>query len=163
MARTQMWTLNAGQPDEVRVYGRVENWNFFHETPAEDELYGCKLVTTKNTQEVSSYNRKRFPGDTVGITIKKHPRIVLDGAKYTTGNALPGKTVIYATDPETWDGGAEERAFTYVGDFKHLFLFSQADAGKDLFIWNQTGTRYHICEETGDQTTQGAKGTDALR
>lgn len=163
MSRTQMWTLNKGQDDEVRVYGDVNNWNFWHETPVTDELNPCTLVTTKNTAEVKSHTRKRYPDDQVGITIKAHPRIVLDGAKYTSGNALPGKVVFYATDPETWDGGDEERAFMYVGDFKHLFLFSQGDASKDIYITNASGAKYHICEETADPTTLGAGGTDRIR
>ena len=163
MARTQKWYLGKGTDQEVVVYGRVENWNFFHETAVTDDLYGCKVATTKSTKDVKQHNRKRFPGDDNPITVKSHPRIVLSGAEYTTGNALPGKTVIYATDPETWDGGDEQRAFQYVGDFKHLYLYSQSDASKDLFIWNQSGTRYHVCEETGDDSVQAGAATDRIR
>ena len=170
MARTHIWTLPAGTTTQgvafgaVKMFGRVENWNFFVETPAEDESKPCKTGLIKTTQKPKTHNRRGYPGDTTGTSVEHtEGRKVLSGITYTSGNALPGKTLILQTDPETWDGGEEKRQFQYVGTWRDMFLQLQHDASKDIIATNYTGARYRICEETGDATTVGASALDVLR
>lgn len=170
MARLQKWTLPAGKTSgdvdfgEVVLYGRVENWNFFFETTVEDELTACKSGLIKTSKTPKTHNRRAYPGDTTGTSVEHSTgRKLLTGVTRTSGNALPGKSLILMTDPETWDGGAEKRQFQYVGLWRDLFLQMQNDAAKDIIAINHTGTRYRVCEETGDPTQQGAMGVDVIR
>ena len=156
MARLQKWTLE-GDNDKatVVVYGRTENWNFFVKTDAEDELQECKSGLIKSSKAVKEHTRRKFVGDTnpVNVGSQSDGRKILTGVTRSSGNALPGRTVILATDPETWDGGDEKRQFQYVGNFKDLFMHLQEDAEKDIIIYNNTGTRYRVCaaEEGGGE------------
>lgn len=169
MARTQRWTLpegttTSGQPfGAVTIYGRTENWNFFFETPVTNDL-DCKSGIIKTSATPKTHTRRRYPGDTTGSSVESTTgRKLLGGVDRKSGNALPGKTLILQTDPETWDGGAEKRSFQYVGAWRDLYLQMEADAGKDIIATNYSGTRYRICEETGDATTVGALGVDVIR
>lgn len=169
MAYLQKWTLPEGTNNSgasygsVVIYGRVENWNFFFETPVTDELKACKEGIIKTTAKPKTHNRRGYPGDTGTSVEHTEGRKVLGGVSRTSGNALPGKTLILQTDPETWDGGEEKRSFQYVGLWRDLYLQMQADAGKDIIAYNHTGTKYRICEETGDATQAGAMKVDVLR
>ena len=170
MARLQKWTLAAGTSSggdpmgEVIIYGRTENWNFFFETAVTDELTECKSGRITQTKEPKTHNRRGYPGDPTGTSVEHTGgRNILTGVPRRSGNALPGRTLILMTDPETWDGGAEKRQFQYVGKWKDLYLQMESDAGKDIIAVNHTGTRYRICEETGDATQLGAMGTDLVR
>ena len=170
MARTQMWilpegTTASGQPyGIVKVYGRVENWNFFFETPVTDALKPCKAGIIKTTKTPKTHNRRAYPGDPTGTSVEHSAgRKVLGGVSRSSGNALPGRTLILMTDPETWDGGAEKRSFQYVGKWRDLFLQMEADAAKDIIAVNYTGTRYRICEETGDATQEGFSALDLIK
>ena len=156
MARLQKWTL-PGDNDKATVvmYGRTENFNFFAKEPVTDELQECVDGLIKQTAGVKEYNRKRYFGDQTGVRVgpQSDGRKILTGVPRSSGNALPGRTVIFATDPDTWDGGDEKRQFQYVGNFKDLFMHMQSNAGKDIIIYNNTGTRYRVCatEENGGE------------
>lgn len=148
MARLQRWTLPAGaESGAVTIYGRTENWNFFTNTDVTDDLQECKAGLIKNTQPVKSHSRRRYPGDETPITVAAIPdgRKILGSVPKSSGSALPGKTMIMATDPDTWDGGAEKRQFQYVGKFRDLYKYLEQDAEKDIILYNHTGTRYRIC------------------
>ena len=169
MARVQRWTLPAGTTasgaafGEVTVYGRTENWNFFFETAVTDDL-ACKAGLIKESKTPTTHKRRRYPGDATGTSVEHtEGRKLLTGVTRKSGNALPGRTVILQTDPETWDGGAEKRAFQYVGTWRDLYLQMEADANKDILATNYTGARYRICEETGDVTQLGAARADVIR
>ena len=170
MARIQKWTLLAGESasgvayGQVEIYGRTENWNFFFETDVADELDGCQSGRIATTAIPKTHTRRAYPGDDTGTSVEHlNPRSILTGVSRRSGNALPGKTVTLMTDPETWDGGAEKRSFQYVGLWRDLYLQMQADAALDIIAVNHTGTRYRICEETGDPTQVGAQGADVLK
>lgn len=170
MARVQHWVLPAGTTasgaayGSVKIYGRVENWNFFFETEVEDQSKGCKAGLIKTTKTPKTHKRRLHPGDTVGTSVEHTAgRKVLGGVVYTSGNALPGRTLTLQTDPETWDGGAEKRQFQYVGKWRDLYLQMESDAAKDIIATNYTGARYRICEETGDDTTLGVMALDVIR
>ena len=148
MARLQKWTLPATETiGEVVMYGRIENFNYFAKTPVTDELQECVDGLIKQTAAVKEHTRKKYFGDPnpTNVGPQSDGRKVLTGVPRSSGNALPGRTVIFATDPETWDGGDEKRQFQYVGNFKDLFMHMQGNAGKDIIIYNNTGTRYRVC------------------
>ena len=170
MARVQNWVLPAGTTasgqefGEVKIFGRVENWNFFFETPVEDQSKGCKAGLIKEHKIPKKHTRRKYPGDTNPSNVESlNKRKVLGNVVYTSGNALPGWTLILQTDPETWDGGAEKRQFQYVGKWRDLYLQMESDAAKDIIATNYTGARYRICEETGDDTTLGVMALDVIR
>ena len=148
MARLQKWTLK-GDNDKatVVVYGRVENWNFFVNTDASDELQECQEGEIVATGAIKAHTRRKFFGDEnpVNVGSQSDGRKILSGVSRSSGNALPGRTVTLATDPETFDGGDEKRSFQYVGNFKDLYMHLQADAEKDIIVYNNTGTRYRVC------------------
>jgi len=148
MARLQKWTL-AGDNDKATVvmYGRVENFNFFAKDPVTDEMQECKDGLIKATAAVKEHTRRKYFGDPTPVNVgpQSDGRKILTGVTRSSGNALPGRTVIFATDPETWDGGDEKRQFQYVGNWKDLFMHMQANAGKDIIMYNNTGTRYRVC------------------
>ena len=148
MARLQKWTLEAtAEIGEVVMYGRVANFNFFAKTPATDEMQECVDGIIKTSGAIKEYNRLRYFGDPTGVRVgpQSDGRELLSKAPRTSGNARPGRTVVFATDPETWDGGEENRRFQYTGTFKDLFMHMQGNAGKDIIIYNNTGTRYRVC------------------
>ena len=148
MARLQKWTL-AGDDEKatVVVYGRTENWNFFVKTDATDEMQACKDGSIKSTAAVKEHTRRKYFGDTTPVNVgsQSDGRKILTGVVRSSGNALPGRSVIFTTDPDTWDGGDEKRQFQYVGNWKDLFMHMQANAGKDIIMYNNTGTRYRVC------------------
>ena len=148
MARLQKWTL-AGDNDKATVvmYGRIENFNFFAKDPVTDEMQECKNGLIKATAAVKQHTRRKFFGDTTPVNVgsQSDGRKILTGVVRSSGNALPGRSVIFTTDPDTWDGGDEKRQFQYVGNWKDLFMHMQANAGKDIIMYNNTGTRYRVC------------------
>lgn len=148
MARLQKWTL-AGDNDKATVvmYGRIENFNFFAKDPVTDEMQECKNGLIKATAAVKEHTRRKFVGDTTPVNVgsQSDGRKILTGVVRSSGNALPGRSVIFTTDPDTWDGGDEKRQFQYVGNWKDLFMHMQANAGKDIIMYNNTGTRYRVC------------------
>ena len=147
MAFVQQWEIsNGAQSDPVTYYGRTENFNYFVKTPVEDEV-GCAPGVTKQSGAVKDYKRRRYPGDTSPVNIPAIPegRQYLYKANKRSGNALPGRTITFATNPETWDGGDEKRSFQYVGDWKEIIKYLESDASKDIIVTNHTGARVLVC------------------
>ena len=147
MAFVQQWEIsNGAQSDPVIYRGRIENFNFFVNTPVEDEV-GCAAGVTKQSGAVKAFQRRRYPGDTSPVNVPAIPegRQYLYKANKRSGNALPGKTITFATNPETWDGGDEKRSFQYVGDWKEIIKYLESDASKDIIVTNHTGARVLVC------------------
>ena len=170
MATVQKWVLKAtttttGQTiGDVTLYGRTENWNFFFETPVTDVLGGCSPGAIKESADIRTFNRRKHALDTTGYNVPGNRKMkLLTGVSRTSGSALPGKSLVLSTNPDTWEGQQEKRSFQYVGSWRDLFLHMEDDAGKDIIAYNHTGTRYKICEETGDPTQAGAASTDLVR
>ena len=149
MARTQKWTLvgDGSTYDGFVVYGRIENWNYFVKTDISFDTLACPEGTVTQSGSVKTHSRQRYPGDPAPITVASIPggRKVYKNASKRSGGALPGKTVTFATNPETWDGGAEERAFQLVGNISDLAMYLKGDAEKDIILTTNTGTSYLIC------------------
>ena len=155
MARTQKWGIvgDGSTYDSFVLYGRVENWNYFVKTEVDPSATNCLTGTVKQSKGIKEYKRRRYPGDPTGVTIPAQPdgRTVYNNSTKRSGGALPGKTVIFATNPETWDGGDEERAFQLVGDYSDLLMYLKGDAGKDIIVTTQTGTNYLVCAAAANE------------
>ena len=149
MARTQKWGIlgDGTTYDSFVVYGRIENWNYFVNTDIDVSDVSCPEGFTKKSKPIKDYKRRRYAGDTNPYTVPAQPdgRRVYHNISKRSGGALPGKLVTFATNPETWDGGDEERAFQLVGDYSDLMMYLKTDAEKDIIVTTQTGTNYLIC------------------
>ena len=152
MARTQKWGIlgDGTNYHSFVLYGRIENWNFFVNTDVTVDDVACPEGTVKQSGPIKSYQRRRFAGDTNPYTVPAQAdgRRVYNNSSKRSGGALPGKLVTFATNPETWDGGDEERAFQLVGDYTDLMMYLKTDAEKDVIVTTQTGTSYLICAST---------------
>ena len=152
MARNQKWTIEAGAGyGAFTLYGRVENWNYFVKTDLEIDDIACPEGTVTQSAAVKSAKVRRYPGDPAPYTRPAIPggRAVYKNASKRSGGALPGRTVMFATNPETWDGGDEERAFQLVGNISDLAMYLKGDAEKDIILTTSTGTNYLICAAVG--------------
>jgi len=156
MARTQKWTLvgDGSTYEGFTVYGRIENWNYFVKTDIEFSSVACPETVTKNSKPVKEKKVKRHPLDTNPYTVPANPggMRIFSNASKRSGNALPGRTIMFATNPDTWDGGDEERAFQFVGNIGDLLMYLEGDAEKDVIVTTNTGTNYLVCaaEAGGD-------------
>ena len=153
MARTQKWGIvgDGSTYDSFVMYGRVENWNYFVNTDLELDDIACPEGTVKKSGPIPSYSVRRYPGDEDPYTVPAQAagRTVYLNTSKRSGGALPGKTVIFSTNPETWDGGDERRQFQLVGDYSDLMMYLKGDAEKDIIVETQTGTNYLICASSG--------------
>ena len=149
MARTQKWTLVGDDAtyDGFVVYGRVENWNFFVKTDITFDELACKETTTKQSKAVKDAKVRRHALDTNPYTVPAQPggRKIFSNASKRSGGALPGKTINFSTNPETWDGGDESRSFQFVGNIGDLLMYLEGDAEKDIIVTTNTGTNYLVC------------------
>lgn len=153
MARTQKWGIvgDGVNYESFVIYGRVENWNFFVNTDIDTEEAACPTATVKQSGPIPTYKVRRFPGDPEPYTVPGQAagRTIYQNSSKRSGGALPGKTVTFATNPETWDAGDEERSFQLVGDYSDLLMYLKADAQKDIIVTTITGTNYLVCAATG--------------
>ena len=153
MARTQKWTLvgDGSTYDGFEVYGRIENWNYFVKTDIAFDEVACPEGTVTQSKAVKSHERQRYPGDPAPITVASIPggRKIYKNASKRSGGALPGYTITFSTNPETWDGGDESRQFQLVGNIADLAMYLKGDAEKDIILTTHTGTSYLICAAVG--------------
>ena len=149
MARTQKWTLvgDGSTYEGFEVYGRAENWNYFVKTKISFDALACKETVAKQSGAVKSFQRRRFAGDTNPYTVPAQPggRRIFTNASKRSGGALPGSTINFSTNPETWDGGDESRSFQFVGNIRDLLMYLEGDAEKDVILTTNTGTNYLVC------------------
>ena len=149
MARTQKWTLVGDDStyEGFVVYGRAENWNYFVKTDITFDELACKTTVAKQSGAVKTFQRRRYAGDTNPYTVPAQPdgRRIFSNASKRSGGALPGSTINFSTNPETWDGGAESRSFQFVGNIRDLLIYLEGDAEKDIIVTTHTGTNYLVC------------------
>ena len=154
MARTQKWTLvgDGSTYDGFEVYGRIETWNYFVKTKISFDAVACPEGTVVLSNPVRGCTRQRYPNDPAPITVAAIPegRKIYKNASKRSGGALPGYTVTFATNPDTWDGGDESRSFQLVGNISDLAMYLKGDAEKDIILTTHTGTKYLICAAAAD-------------
>lgn len=170
MARVQKWTLEAktttsgSSAGAVTIYGRLENWNYFFDTVADDQLSECKAAVVKTSVTPKDHKRRSNALDTTGTNvIPTTGRRYLTGITRTSGNALPGKTLIVSEVGESVDDEVEQRAFQYVGTWTDLYLHMEDSNRMDIYAYNESGAKYLICETVGAPTQAGAQSTDLVR
>ena len=159
MARTQFWeTSGGGQASAVKWYGRCANFNFFMTTEVEDEWLKNSAGVTKQTAKVKEHSRRRFPGDPSPINVKEQPegRQILYKANKRSGAALPGYTIVLATNPDTYDGPPERRSFQVDGDWKEVIKYIESDAKIDVVVSTGRGAS-SVCKAAGGNEGQAAR------
>ena len=170
MAKVQKWTLEAktttsgSSAGAVTIYGRLENWNYFFDTVADDQLQSCKSAVVATSVVPSEHKRRSNALDTTGSNvIPKVGRRYLKSVTRTSGNALPGKTLIVSEIGESLDDEVEQRSFQYVGTWTDLYLHMEDGVRMDIYAYNESGAKYLICETTVAETQIAAAGTDMVR
>ena len=170
MAKVQKWTLEAktttsgSSAGAVTIYGRLENWNYFFDTVADDQLQSCQPAVVATSVIPSEHKRRSNALDTTGSNvIPKVGRRYLKSVTRTSGNALPGKTLIVSEIGESLDDEVEKRSFQYVGTWTDLYLHMEDGNRMDIYAYNESGARYLICETTVAETQIAAAGTDMVR
>jgi len=159
MARTQFWETSGGAGAEpVKWYGRCANFNFFMTTEVEDEWLKNSAGVTKQTNKVKEHSRRRFPGDPAPINVKEQPegRQTLYKANKRSGAALPGYTIVLATNPDTYEGTPERRSFQVDGDWKEVIKYIESDAKIDVIVTTGRGAS-SVCKAAGGNEAQAAR------
>lgn len=126
---------------KVTIYGETANINYFiNGDLVPDTIDGPIDVQVA----VGSFSRRQYPGDATTINVGGTNREFVKDPSRSSGSALPGKSFILKTQPGV--SPAEQRQFTYKGDFSDLHAFIRAEASMDLYLYNSSGARYKIPE-----------------
>ncbi len=119
------------------IYGETANINYFLANPLDPDTIDGP-VTQQVT--VGTSTRRQYPGDTTTINVSGSSREFVVDPSRRSGSALPGRNFVLKER-----GGAQElRTFTYKGRLLDLHAFLRAEAGKDMFLFSNTGARYTI-------------------
>ena len=112
------------------IYGETANINYFLKT----ELVPAGEGTVVNkTANVSSFTRRRYPGDPAPSNVGATTREFLYDPGRRNGAATPGSPFIL-------DDGVEKRSFTFTGPFTDLHAFLVGDASKDLTVYSPSAS-----------------------
>jgi hypothetical protein len=132
----------AGQP--VTIYGESANINYFlNNDLTPDTVDGV----TNGQVTVSAHTRQQYPDDASPSNVTGSSREFLIDPSRKSGSGLPGKSFVLVGMNETGEV-TEKRQFTYKGRWIDLHAFLAAEAGMDMFAYNNTGARYTISEAT---------------
>ena len=96
------------------------------------ELAGEGTVVNK-TANVSSFTRRRYPGDPAPSNVGATTREYLYDPGRRNGAATPGSPFIL-------DDGVEKRSFTFTGPFTDLHAFLVGDAAMDLTVYSPSAS-----------------------
>jgi hypothetical protein len=127
----------SGQP--CTIYGEAANINYFLANDLDpDETDGATNITVS----AGSTTRRQHPLDTTPSNVAASTREVLKDPSRRSGSALPGKGFMLVERPAS--GTGEKRQFTFKGRVIDLHTFLSAEAGKDMYLFTNTGARYTI-------------------
>ena len=118
---------------DAAIYAETANLNYFLKTDLTPDSAG--QVENKQAS-VSSFQRRRYPGDSTPINVTAHSRDYMVDPGRRNGNATPGKQMIL-------DDGIERRQFTYVGPWMDIHALLVGDAANDLKAYSESA-RYDI-------------------
>ncbi len=138
---TQSFTFQVPGGNECTIYGEAANINYFLANALDPDELGA---VTNIQVSVGSTNRRQYPGDTTQINVAGSTREVLVDPSRRSGSALPGKSFVLAE--RTVAGIGERRQFTFKGRMVDLHAFLRAEAGKDMYLFSNSGARYSISE-----------------
>lgn len=112
------------------IYAETANINYFLKT----ELVPAGQGTIVNkTVNVSSFTRRRYPGDPEPSNVGASTREFLYDPGRRNGAATPGASFIL-------DDGVEKRSFTFTGPFIDLHAFIMSDASMDLTLYSPSAS-----------------------
>jgi hypothetical protein len=136
---TQSFTFQVPSGNPCTIYGEAANINYFLQNALEpDEADGPVNVSV----QAGSTTRRQYPGDTTPYNVSASTREVLKDPSRRSGSALPGKGFMLVERPAS--GTGEKRQFTFKGRIIDLHAFLSAEAGKDMYLFSNTGARYTI-------------------
>ena len=118
---------------EAAIYGETANLNYFLKTELTAD--GAGEVTNAQSS-VSTFQRRRYPGDPTPINVQAHQREYMIDPGRRNGAATPGKQMIL-------DDGTERRQFTYTGPWMDIHAFLVGDAANDIKAYSESA-RYDI-------------------
>lgn len=126
-----------GQP--CTIYGETANINYFLANALEPDTTSGP---TNEQTAVAGSSRRQYPGDNTLISVSAATREFLIDPTRKSGSALPGRSFVL----KERGGAAELRQFTFKGRLMDLHAFLRAEAGRDFFLYGNTGARYTIDE-----------------
>lgn len=136
---TQSFTFQVPGGQPCTIYGEAANINYFLANALDpDEIEGPTNISVS----VGTTTRRQYPGDSSTINVASTTRAVLKDPSRRSGSALPGKGFMLVE--RTIGGTGEKRQFTFKGRIIDLHVFLRAEAGKDMFLFSNTGARYSI-------------------
>lgn len=136
---TSSFTFQVPAGEECTIYGEAANINYFLANPLDpDEIDGATNITVA----AGSTTRRQYPGDPTPSNVAASTREVLKDPSRRSGSALPGKGFVLVERPAS--GTGEKRQFTFKGRVIDLHSFLSAEAGKDMYLFTNTGARYTI-------------------
>ena len=120
------------------IYAETANINYFLKTELTPAGEGTVVNKTAN---VSSFTRRRYPGDPAPSNVGATTREFLYDPGRRNGAATPGSPFIL-------DDGVEKRSFTFTGPFNDLHAFILSDASMDLRLFSPSAS-YDIAATGG--------------
>lgn len=124
-----------GQP--CTIYGETANINYFLANALEPDTTSGP---TNELTAVAGSSRRQYPGDNTLISVSAATREFLVDPTRKSGSALPGRSFAL----KERGGAAEVRQFTFKGRLMDLHAFMRAEAGKNFYLYGNTGARYTI-------------------
>ena len=118
---------------DAAIYAETANLNHFLKTPLQPDTAG-EIVNKQAS--VSSFQRRRYPGDSTPINVSAHSRDFMVDPGRRNGSATPGKQMIL-------DDGTERRQMTYTGPWMDVHAFLVGDAANDMKAYSESA-RYDI-------------------
>jgi hypothetical protein len=112
------------------IYAETANINYFLKTDLAPAGEGTIVNKTAN---VSSFTRRRYPGDPEPSNVGASTREFLYDPGRRNGAATPGSPFIL-------DDGVEKRSFTYTGPFVDLHAFILSNASMDLTLYSPSAS-----------------------
>ncbi len=147
-----------GGRQELKIFGRLESWNFFCATEAEDAELGGKSNAQKS---VRGHQRRRGPSDPNPFNVtQSNPQYLIDPS-LKSGNALPG--VGFALKTTANSDVQELRRFTFVGRSMDLIEYLDQNINYESYIYLDNGARHTLALGDAQATQTGGVGTDSLR
>lgn len=124
-----------GQP--CTIYAETANINYFLANALEPDT----TSGPSNQQAgVAGSSRRQYPGDSTTISVSGATREFLVDPTRRSGSALPGRSFAL----KERGGAAELRQFTFKGRLMDLHAFLRAEAGRNFYLYGNTGARYTI-------------------
>lgn len=146
-----------GGREKLTIFGRLESWNYFCATSAEDAELGGK---SNGQKAVRGHSRRRGPSDPNPFNVLQSNAEYLIDPSLKSGNALPGVGFRLKTTANA--DNQESRRFTFVGRSMDLIEYLDQNINFESYIYLDNGARHTLTLGDAQATTLGGVGTDSL-